>query len=187
MADVDELARRAVATVSTLAQRGVTLATGVAGAVAVVVGLVYLLGLVVLDGSIRAAWTIVGGVLVVIAVGAPLLARWRLTAVRRDAGELVTEVRTLLQRNSAAERVVIETFEAPPPGSTAGRRPRPAVVVQTQQFTSLRQLVGTANDLRSLPGALSAVATFPALLAVAVLLTLVFVVLGVLFLIAWIF
>lgn len=186
MVDVDELARRAVATVSTLAQRGATLATGVAGAVAVVAGVVYLLGLAALDGSTRSGWLVVGGVLVVVAVGAPLLARSRLNRVRRDAGALVADVRTLIQRNSAAERVVIETFEAPPPGTPGARGARPDVVVQTRRFGDLRRLVGTADDLRTLPVALSAVASFPGLLAISLLLTPVFLVLGLMFLIAWV-
>jgi len=182
MADVDELARRAVATVSLLAEKGAKLA----GAVALFVGagsvIVYLLGLAALEGSARSVWVVAGAVLVVIAAGAPLLARWRLSSVRRDATSLVTDVRTLLERNTDARRVVTDTVEHEAPAGTRS----PAVVVHSRRFTNLRQVAGTANDLRSLPSALLAVTTFPYLLAISVALLPVFFILGLIFLIAWI-
>lgn len=182
MADREDLARRAVATVHMLAKRGSTLATGVALMVAMVAIAIYLLGLAALDGGARSGWMVIGGVLVVIAVGAPLLARWRLGSVGRHADALVGEIRTLLHQGSQAQRVVVDTFEA---GDPAGGG-RQALVVRAQQFNDLRSLATSFGNLRRLPAAMTAVTTFPGLLAIGLIMMVVFVVLGVVFLIAWI-
>jgi hypothetical protein len=186
MVDVDELARRTTNLVTTLARKGMALATGVAVLVAIVGGLAYLTGLAGLDGSARSAWTVVGAVLLVVAVGAPLVARWRLGAVRRHANELVGDVRTLITRDGEAQRVVIETVavEERDPAEVAELRP---VLYDSRQFTRLRQVTVTATDLRALPGVMRTLTTFPALLGVALLGVLVFGVLGFLFLLAWVF
>jgi hypothetical protein len=182
MARVDDLALRAVDAVMLLARRGALLALGVALFTALVVGVGYALGLAAMSGDVEQVWIVIGGALAVIAVGAPLLACWRLSRVRRHATELVDEVRTLLTKNAAAERVVIETVDVGGDG-TGGATP--AVVGQTVQFSRLRSIALTTENLRSLPRALRTVTTFPILLLVAVVLMLVFGILGFLFLIAW--
>jgi hypothetical protein len=182
MPDLDALARRAVDAVMLLARRGALLALTVAIVTTLVVGAGYALGLAAMSGDVESAWIAIGGVLAVIAIGAPLLAGWRLLGVRRHAGELVGEVRTLLTKDARAERVVIETVEVGDDG-TGGATP--AVVGQTVQFSRLRTLALGTENLRRLPDALRAVTTFPVLLAVALVLMLVFGVLGFLFLIAW--
>lgn len=184
MADVDELARRTTAMVTNLARRGMVLATGVALVVFLVGGLSYLTGLAGLDGSARSAWTLIGAVMLVVAVGAPLLARWRLSRVSKDAAELVTDLGKLISGNADAQRVVIETVAVDQPDA-AGATAVPAII-ETRQFSRLRQTTLTATDLGALPGALHAVTTFPFLLLVAIVLMLVFGVLGFLFLVAWI-
>lgn len=186
MADLDALAQRAVATVNTLAARASTLAAGISGIVGVVAVLVYLLGLAALEGRARSGWMIVGAVLVVVAVGAPLLARWRLGSVRRNSTELVGEVRTLLHQGTDAQRIVIDTFDRSAPDVETGGVRRPAVVVQTRQFDDFRNLAASVSHLRRLPAAMTAVTSFPGLLAIGLILMLVFLVLGFVFLLAWI-
>lgn len=183
MADGDDLARRAVGVVTALARRGTFLAVRVAFAVAIVALMAYGLGLAGLKGSTRSAWAIVGGILVVITVGAPLLAAWRLRRVRTHADQLVADVRTLMTNNAEAERIVIETVEV----DQRGPATTPAIVGQAPQFARLRQVAVTTGNLPELPGTLQAVGSFPALLALAVLLTLVFLVLGFVFLLALVF
>lgn len=182
MADVEALARRAVDAVVLVARRGALLALTIAFLTALVVGVSYALGFAAMSGDVEAAWTVIGGALAVIAVGAPLLACWRLMRVRRHAGELVGEVRTLVSKDAATERIVIETVEGGGGDATGGAAP--AVVGQTVQFSRLRTIALTEH-LRSLPRALRAVTTFPGLLAIALILMLVFGILGFLFLIAW--
>jgi hypothetical protein len=187
MADVDALARRAVDVASTFARRAGRLAVATALFVAVIALITYVIGLNALSGSARSTWIILGGAMVVVAVGAPLLAWWRLWSARRHADELVDEVRRLITGNADARRVVIETVESEPsvPAAPGGRRPQ-LMVVETQQFSRLRTFALGA-DLRRLPRALIAVTTFPGLLAIGLLLSLVLAFLGFIFLLVWVF
>jgi hypothetical protein len=187
MSDVNALARRAVDVAIRFARRAGRVAVGTALFVAVVALSTYLIGLAALSGSARSAWVLIGGALVIVAVGAPLLAWWRLFRVRRHANELVDDVRRLITGNPEAERVVIDTVEAQPSPTASPSGRQELMVAGTQQFYRLRTIsVGTAN-LRQLPGAMLALTSFPALLAVALLLTLVFAVLGFVFLLVWLF
>lgn len=186
MADVDELAQRTSTLVTSLARRGMTLAAGVAAVVFVVGGLAYLTGLAGLEGSVRSAWVVVGAVMLVVAVGAPLLARWRLRGVLRDTTQLISELTSLIKRDDSAQRVVIETVPVDPPTAGQPGDVRPMMLFETRQFTRLRQVSMNANDLRHLPGAMQAVTSFPLMLAVALIGVIVFAVLGFLFLIAWV-
>jgi hypothetical protein len=183
MADVDALARQMTVLVTNVARRVMVVTLGVAFIAFMIGGLSYLTGLAGLDGSARSAWTLIGAVMLVIAVGAPLLAWWRLSSVSKHASELVSEVGKLIARDPAAERVVIDTVTVDPAPADGTRVP---AIIETRQFTRLRQTTLTASDLRELPGALRAITTFPWLLLIAIVLTLVFGVLGFLFLIAWI-
>lgn len=186
MADVDELTRRTTTLVTNLARKGMSLATGVAVVVLIIGGLSYLTGLAGLDGSARSAWTVVGLIMLVVAVGAPLLARWRLASVRRRATELAGDIRTLITRDADARRVVIETVAVDEPQPADVREMRP-VLYDSRQFDRLRTVTVKASDLRELPGAMRAVTTFPGLLALALFGVLVFGLLGFVFLLAWIF
>lgn len=186
MADVDQLARQAATLVTALAHKGMGLATGVAVVVFVIGGLSYLTGLAGLEGSARSLWMVLGLIMLVVAVGAPLLARWRLASVLRRAGELAGDIRTLITRDADAQRVVIETVAVDEPPPLGGREPRP-VIYDSRQFDRLRTASVRASDLRELPSALHAVTTFPGLLLIAVLGIVVFGLLGFLFFLALIF
>jgi hypothetical protein len=185
MADVDVLARQTTALVSNLARKGMALATAIAGVTLIVGGLSYLTGLAGLDGSARSAWVFVGAVMLVAAVGAPLLARWRLATIRRHLDQLIGEVRTLITRDPEAQRVVIETIAIDDqPAEVTDLRP---VIYESRQFDRLRVVSVRAGDLRELPGALRTVTTFPVLLVIALLGIVVFGILGFFFLLAWVF
>jgi hypothetical protein len=186
MPDADRLARQTTALLSNLARKGMALATGIALITLLVGGLSYLTGLAGLDGSARSAWVFVGGVMLVCAVGAPLLARWRLAGVRRHLDALVGEVRSLITESPEAERVVIETVahDEGQPDEITDLRP---VVYDSRQFNRLRMVSVSYDDLRELPGALRTVTTFPGLLAIALIGVVVFGILGFFFLLAWAF
>jgi hypothetical protein len=185
MADVDELARRTTLLVSNLARKGMALATGLAVVTLLVGGSSYLTGLAGLDGSAHAAWRVVGAAMLVFAVGAPLLARWRLAGVRRRVDKIVGELRTLMTRSPEAQRVVIDTvaIDDQPP-EISDLRP---VVYDSRQFNRLRAVSVGSGDLRELPAALLAVSKLPILLAIGLFGILVFGMLGFFFLLAWIF
>jgi hypothetical protein len=182
MADVEALARQMTALVTNVARRVMVITLGVALVTFIIGGLSYLTGLAGLEGSARSAWALIGGIMLVVAVGAPLLAWWRLSAVSKHASALVSEVGRLISRDPAAERVVIDTVTVQPTPADGTRVP---AIIETRQFSRLRQTTLTASDLRELPGALRAITTFPWLLLIAIVLMLVFGVLGFLFLIAW--
>jgi hypothetical protein len=61
------------------------------------------------------------------------------------------------------------------------------MLVTTQSFSRLRTVSIGAGDLRRLPGAVTAVTSFPGLLALGLLLSLVLSVLGFVFLLVWVF
>lgn len=184
--DVDQLASQTTALITALARKGMGLATGVAVVTLVIAGLAYLTGLAALEGSVRSAWLLIGTAMLVIAVGAPLLARWRLSSINRHTTDLIGDLRTLMNRDAAAQRVVIETVAVEEPLDTGTARDLRPVVYDSRQFGRLRQVTVKANDLRQLPGVLRTVTTFPFLLLVALVGCLVFGVLGFLFLVAWI-
>ncbi len=169
MADLDDLAGRMVRLVTALAGRGMRWAIRVAVVVALAAVTMYLLGLAAFDGSAEQVWAVAGAIIGLAAIAAPLLAAWRLRSVRRDATALVGDVRTLVDRNADARRVVIETVET---GLPTGERS--VVVYQSQDFGDLHRMAVRTDDLKSLPAALSAVRTFPGLLIIGVLATLLF-------------
>lgn len=167
--DVDRLVDAALGALSNLARRGSTLTTGVALLALLVVGLAYAIGIAALDGSAQSAWVVLGGVLLITAVGAPLLASLRLRAIPRSTTKLATELRGLLGQSDAARQVVIDTVAHDEP--QADGRPLPAIVYQSQHYTTLRTLAGTSGDFKDLAVVFHRVATLPGLVAIGLLLT----------------
>jgi len=176
--ETEDLARRLVALVMALAGRGVRWALRVAVVVFLSGAVMYVLGLAALEGSMGQVWPVLGAILALGAVSAPLLAAWRLHAVRDDATGLVGDVNALMSGSTDARRAVIDTVET---GAPAGERS--IVVYQSRDFGDLRRLATSAH-LRSLPSALRAVMSFPGLLLLGVLATVAFGFVSFVFLIA---
>ena len=117
--------------------------------------------------------------MLVVAVGAPLLARWRLSSVIRRANELVGEIRTLITRDADAQRVVIETVavEEAQPADVRDLRPVGLRLAAVRPACARSRV--KAGDLRELPGALRRGDDVPrACSAIALLGVVVFGVLG---------
>lgn len=184
MSDVDALVDRAVSAVSTIARRGSTLTTGVALVAGVVLGATYLVGLAAFGGGMRTAWAIIGAVLLLVAVGAPLVASFRLRAIPQKANSLVGELRTLLGRDESARRVVIDTVESEP--STRGPQRKPAVIMEFQRFSKLSSFA-RSDDVRNLASVARTIGTLPVLVSAGILLTGVGAFLGFIFFLIWIF
>ena len=106
------LAQRAVDMFLTLVRRGTALAVGTLAVVSFICVGSFVLGLAALSADNRNAWIAIGGVFVVVGVGAVALAIFRLWLVKRSATELVVEVQQLLVGDRKTERVVIDTIEA---------------------------------------------------------------------------
>ena len=207
MSEIDDLVDRAVQAVAAIARRGSTLTTGVAIVAAVIFGSAYLVGLAAFGGSTRTMWAVVGGAMLLAAVGAPLVASFRLRAIPRKTRGLVGELRTLLGRDESAKRIVIETVAAEPTfdstGAAAGDAPggaspgvhgggrfgasrTPEVIGQFQRFSTLRSIAGAA-DVPTIASIARTIGSLPALVSIGILLTGVGAVLGFIFTLIWIF
>jgi len=132
------------------------------------------------------------------AISAPLLATFRLRSIPRKAPRLTSELRTLINRDSDAKRVVIDTVEAEPAsaesmnmrggfavGGFGGTR-TPAVVMQFQRFSSLRSFANS-DDMKNIASVAQAVGSLPGLVAGGLALTGIGAVLGFIFTLIWIF
>lgn len=177
--DLDQLAQRAVDAVLTLVRRGTALAGGVLFA-AVVLGIGgFMLGLAALSGGIEKVWIVIGGFFAIVAIWSVLLAMLRLRSVRTGADMLVTEVRSLIGGDPRSERTVIETVESSDGVQNDG------VVVMSRQFFSMKDAIGGRVDqFKTLASALTAVTSFPGLVALATVITFVFFGLSIIFLLA---
>lgn len=177
--DLDRMARRAVDAVMSLVRRAIALAFGVLALVVVVCVGGFLLGLAALSDGIETVWTVLGGAFAVVAIGSVMIAMFRLWVVKAAADILVTEVRKLLGSDDVTQRTVIETIE-----STDGRD-SDGVVVLSRQFFSMRDVIGSrAGQFATLTSALTAVTSFPALIALALAITAAFFGLSLIFLLA---
>lgn len=177
--NLDALARRAVDSVMTLVRRGLALAGGVMiMAVSFGVG-GFLLGLAALDGGIEKVWVVLGGAFAVLSVGSVGLAILRLRSVKKDTDTLFDEVRSLIGGDRQTQRTVIETVE-----STDSRESDGVVAISREFFTLQGAIGDRIGQFQSLRVALTAITSFPALIAAATVIMLVFAGLSVLFLIA---
>jgi hypothetical protein len=170
------LAQRAVDMFLTLVRRGTALAVGTLAVVSFICFGSFLLGLAALSDDNRTAWIVLGGIFLVVGVGAVALAIFRLWLVKRSATELVVEVRQLLVGDRKTERVVIDTIEA-----SEKVQDQSAVVMSRQFFTLRDSIDGRATQFIALAYALRAMTTFPFLMLVATTVTIVFATLAVIF------
>lgn len=186
MAEIDELVRRTVATVTMIADRAAAFATKLfLGAAIVCVG-GFLLGIAALSGGIEKVWIVLGIVFGTIAVGGALLARWRVGSVRRHVPELADEVRSLIAEGKDTTRTVIDTFivDADGDGDGDGFSGGSAIVMSRQMY-GFRNVVGSGLESSArLSAAVTALTSFPGLVLGAIAISLVFGFLGVIFLIA---
>ena len=170
------LAQRAVDMFLTLVRRGTALAVGTLAVVSFICIGSFLLGLAALSDDNRNAWIAIGGIFLVVGVGAVALAIFRLWLVKRSATELVVEVQQLLVGDRKTERVVIDTIEA-----SEKVQDQSAVVMSRQFFTLRDSIDGRGAQFIALAFALRAMTTFPILMLVATTVTVVFATLAVIF------
>lgn len=186
MAEIDELVRRTVSTVTMIADKATAFATKLLlGAVVVCVG-GFLLGVAALSGGIEKVWIVLGIVFGTIAVGGALTARWRVGSVRRHVPELANEVRTLIAEGRDGTRTVIDTFvvDADGDGERDGLDGGSAITMSRQMY-GFKNVVGSGIESSArLTAAVTALTSFPGLVLGAIAITFVFGFLGVIFLIA---
>lgn len=177
--DLDRLAQRAVDSVLHLVRRANALAGGVLIFVALFGIGGFLLGLAALSGGIRTVWIALGGFFAVVAIGSVVVAMLRLRSVRTSADTLVTEVRALVGGDGASKRTISDTVDSTEDRSDDG------IVDLSREFMSMRGAIGDrVGQFRALASAVTAVTSFPGLMAIATLIGFVFAGLSVIFAIA---
>jgi len=175
---IDELAQRAVDSFMTLVRRGTALAGGTLAIVVVVCVGSFALGVAALSDGIQTVWIVLGGFSALVAMGAVVVAIWRLLLIRTLSVSLVKELHELISSDPRSERVVIETVE-----SSDGVQDESAVVM-SRQFFSMRDAVGSTTRFVALGTALRSVTSFPLLILLATVITIGFAGLGLIFLLA---
>ncbi len=169
MAEVDELARRAVDGVIRLAARATTFASYVFVAVVLIGTTSFLLGLAALDGNAQTVWTVLALGFGAVAVRNAFVTRWRLASVGYHVNALVAELASLLEFGHPATRTMVDAVEA------EERQGDGSVLVVSREFFSLRDAIDNrADDYRWLMSMLRAVTTFPALVFSTIAITTVF-------------
>ncbi len=176
---IDELAQRTVDSFMTLVRRGTALAGGTLAIVLVVCVGSFALGVAALSDGIQTVWIVLGGLSALVAIGAVVVAIWRLLLIRTLSVSLVKELHELISSDPKSERVVIETVE-----SSDGVQDESAMVM-SRQFFSMQQSVGPrAAKFVALGTALRSITTFPLLMLLATVITIGFAGLGLIFLLA---
>ena len=184
MTDLDELVRRGVDSITTIAGRAARFTGRVLLGVTAVCAGGFLLGVAALSDGIEQVWIVLGTVFGAIAVIGTFRAWWRLGSVARHAPELADELRELLGRGDESTRTVIETFGIDADGA-GPRTGGTSAIVWSRQMHGFGDLAdrGTARPPR-LGAAVRAVTGLPVLVLPALLITAVFGFLGVIFLVA---
>jgi hypothetical protein len=187
MSELDELVQRTVDAVTVIAKKATRFATKLLlGAAIVCVG-GFLLGVAALSGGIQQVWIVLGIVFGSIAIGGALLARWRVGSVKRHVPELANEVRSLITDGKDSTRSVIETFavDADGDGTRDVFEDGGSAIVLSRQMYGLKNLAGSGLESSArLTAAVTAITSFPALVLGAILISMVFGFLGLIFLIA---
>lgn len=173
------LAQRAVDTVMLLVRRGTALAGGALAIVTVVCLASFALGLLALEGGVRSVWLIFGGFFAIVAIGSIVVAIVRLLRLRGRTNELLLELRELLSGDAQSREVVIETIE-----TSDGIQDQSAVVMSRQFYGIQGQIAGRGQQFRALAQAMQAITSFPLLMLMSTLITLVFAFLTVIWLLA---
>ena len=184
MAEIDELVRRTVGTVTMITDKATAFATRLFVGAAVVCTAGFLLGVAALSGGIEKVWIVLGIVFGTIAIGGALVARWRVGSVRRHVPELADEVRTLINEGRDGTRTVIDTFVVDGDGGGDGRTGGSAIVLSRQMY-GFKNAVGSGLESSArLTAAITALTSLPGLVFGAIAISFVFGFLGVIFLIA---
>jgi hypothetical protein len=166
MPDLDDLAERAVNTVTLLVRKVSKVAMGVLLFALLSAALCILIASVGLSGSARSVAVAIAVGLSIVAVGAAFLVRWRLGRIGRHSRELVGELRTLIDRDQDARRVVIETVEVQQPTGNS------SVILWSRQYDTLRRGTASFAEFRNLNAALLAITSFPGLVVLSVVTSL---------------
>jgi hypothetical protein len=146
-----------------------------------IAGSALLVGRAALDGTAETVWSVVGLLLLVGAVVPPLVASFRLFAVGRSSGQLVSDFRSMLDAGGEASAVVVETTEFT-------GAPGPAVVTTVMPTIGrLRSQALQTGTTRRLSDILTTLMSLPLLLAVSLVAMLFSAGAGFILFLVWVF
>lgn len=178
--DAEVMVERTIRTITHIAQRVTHYATVLLVVVAVVAVGSFLLGSAALSDGIRTVWIVLGIVFGGIAIGAALVARWRLGRVRRHVPAIASEVRQLIADGKGQTHLIIQEFQDGDDASASQ-----SAIVVSRRLYGMRGVVGHGMEGSArLTDAVTAITSFPGLALMAIGITLVFGFLALVFLLA---
>ena len=173
------LADRALATITQLAHKVTRAATLLlVGSIVICVGS-FLLGMAALSGGIESVWIVLGFVFGAIAIGCALRARMRIGRVRRHIPAIASDIRGLVA-DGRSDVITIVLRDEDLASGGALELSRGMSTMEGMRNVSSQGLANSAN----FADAVRAITTFPWLAIVTILITSVFALLGLIFLIA---
>jgi hypothetical protein len=184
--DIERLVRQATAGITAIASRARRFTTRILVVTVIVCVGGFLLGMAALSGGIETVWIVLGIFFGAIAVGAAATAWWRVNAVRRHVPQLADEVRGIITRGGPDRDTVVEVFTVDDANRPTDSANTGSAVMLSRQMHGFRTVSSTSTlaDASRVNEAIRALTTFPLLVLTAVMVSLVFAFLGLIFLIA---
>ena len=185
--DIERLVRQATAGITAIASRARRFTTRILIVTLIVCVGGFLLGIAALSGGIETVWIVLGIFFGAIAIGGAATAWWRISSVRRHVPQLADEVRGIITKGGPERDTVIEVFTVDGPDrATASPADTGSAIMLSRQMHGFRTVSGTSTlaGATRVTEAIRALTTFPLLVLAAVLVSMVFAFLGLIFLIA---
>lgn len=177
MAQIDDAVRR-LTDVALMPIRRIGSYVSRFGIIAIAVTVVsFLLGVAALDGGARTVWIVIGGVFAYLSLARVVRLRWNIAKLLHNRLALERELTTAIGGTDTQERIVIEMSDGPLSDETAIR-------IWNEEFAGVGGRRLEAADYRWIPMAVRTAQQLGVAAIVTTLITLVFAVLGLLFLVA---
>lgn len=180
MKDVEALVERTIATITMIARKAFKFSRIIAALAAVVCVGSFLLGIAALSAEIQPVWIVLGIVFGAIAIGAGLIACWRVGSIQRHIPELVNEIRALVSNGTQTTKDVIETFNVNDRESNAE-----SAIELSREVFHFKSVIGHGLESSArFAAAVTALTSFPWLMLTVIAITAVFGFLSLIFLLA---
>ena len=180
MKDAEAFVERTIATITMIARKALKFSGIIAALAAVVCGGSFLLGIAALSGGIQSVWIVFGIVFGAIAIGAGLIACWRVGSIQRHVPELANEIRALVSVGTQTTKDVIETFDV-----NDGESKAASAIELSREVFRFKSVIGRGLESSSrFAAAVTALTSFPWLMLTVIAITAVFGFLSLIFLLA---
>lgn len=178
MKEIEALVERTIGIITRIADKATKFSSVLAAAAAAICAGGFALGVAVTSGGLRSVWIVLGVTFGGIAIGAAVLARWRVGSIKNHIAELGNEMRALLSNGTATTRDVIETFSVDGEDSES-------VIGMSRGVLRFKSGIGHGLETSArLTSAVTALTSFPLLVLASIGITIIFGLLSLIFLIA---